>query len=141
MAGPYYSKGRALAVDAGGTVTVTGGVGGATVTVGPFTLTNATTYPNNTSDGFVARLDTNGNWLWAAQAGGSLSDGMGYPVLDAAGNAGRDVFNSPCHEHLDVSRPRRQPTHHGRESKLRLTARRRRRLDNDRTTSSPGAKP
>jgi hypothetical protein len=85
LGGPSYSYGGGLVVDAGGTVTITGSFSGPTATVGPFTLVGASTSAQST-DGFVARLDTNGNWLWATSAGGPGSDGIGRPVLDAAGN-------------------------------------------------------
>ena len=87
VGGPSYSYGGGLAVDANGTVTVTGSFNGPTATLGPFTLVGASTpAQNGSTDAFVARLDTNGNWLWATSAGGPGSDGIGRPVLDAAGN-------------------------------------------------------
>ena len=48
---------------------------------GPFVLTTGD-YP----DIFVAKMDTNGNWQWAIQAGGSLYDIGSSIILDDFGN-------------------------------------------------------
>ena len=53
-----------------------------TVTFGPYSLTS-----NGWNDIFVAKMDVNGNWLWATQAGGWGFDvGIGITV-DNAGNS------------------------------------------------------
>ena len=50
-------------------------------TFGPYSLTSS-----GWSDIFVSKMDANGNWLWATQAGGS-SDDIGYGIaIDEAGN-------------------------------------------------------
>jgi len=44
-------------------------------------------YSSGYDDIFVAKIDENGNWLWATQAGGSSSDDSGYGItIDNAGN-------------------------------------------------------
>ncbi len=76
--------GRGIAVDGAGNAYVTGqfhATYNTPVTFGSHTLTSAH------GDIFVAKLDTNGNWLWAVRAGGSGPDeGFGI-ALDGAGNA------------------------------------------------------
>ncbi len=72
--------GRGIAVDGAGNAYVTGQFL-STVNFGSHTLTSAH------KDIFVAKLDTNGNWLWAVRGGGSSpDDGYGIAV-DGAGNA------------------------------------------------------
>ena len=72
--------GRGIAVDGAGNAYVTGQFL-STVNFGSQTLTSAH------KDIFVAKLDTNGNWLWAVRGGGSSpDDGYGIAV-DGAGNA------------------------------------------------------
>ena len=70
-----------IAVDDGGNVTITGYFYG-TATFGSSTLSS-----RGSNDMFVARLDSNGNWLWSEKGGGSSSD-YGYGVaMDDSGNA------------------------------------------------------
>jgi hypothetical protein len=85
VGGLATTYGGGLAVDASGNVTLTGSFYGPSVTMGPYTLTSASAYPSS-ADGFVARLDTNGNWQWVSQVAGPGNDNAGRPVLDAAGN-------------------------------------------------------
>ena len=55
---------------------------GDTATFGPYSLTSS-----GYSDIFVAKIDEDGNWLWAAQAGGSNYDEYGYAIaVDDVGN-------------------------------------------------------
>ncbi len=68
--------------DATGHLFVTGRFYSPGLAVGCFSLTN-TVATTNSSDIFVAMLDTNGNWLWATQAGGSEDD---YPCGIVARN-------------------------------------------------------
>ena len=72
--------GWSVVVDTVGNVYVTGHFQG-TATFGNFTLTS-----HGVVDVFVAKLDTQGNWLWVQQAGGTNDDvGMGVTV-DTNGN-------------------------------------------------------
>jgi hypothetical protein len=72
--------GRRIATDSNGNSYITGIFGGA-LTLGTTTLTS-----NGSMDIFVAKLDANGNYLWAKQAGGaSLDEGLDV-CTDNAGN-------------------------------------------------------
>jgi len=72
--------GDAITTDAQGNLYLTGLFQGSSV-FGATTLNS-----NGECDAYVAKMDTNGNWLWATRAGGSSSDN-GYDItLDAAGN-------------------------------------------------------
>ncbi len=76
-----YDYGYSIAVDANGNSYVTGYFK-FSVTFGTTTLTNS-----GNPDIFVAKLDNNGNWLWAKQAGG-ISGDIGYSItVDANGNS------------------------------------------------------
>jgi catechol 2,3-dioxygenase-like lactoylglutathione lyase family enzyme len=76
-----YDEGYDIAVDGEGNPWVTGKFQG-TATFGSQTLTSG-----GGTDIFVAKLNTNGNWLWAVQAGGTAGD-IGYGIaVDGAGNA------------------------------------------------------
>ena len=70
-----------IAADSSGNTYVTGTFLD-TVNFGNHTLTT-----NNNDEVFVAKLDADGNWLWAAQAGGELHNRGFDIVLDDAGNA------------------------------------------------------
>ncbi|MEN6446026.1 MAG: SBBP repeat-containing protein [Candidatus Cloacimonas sp.] len=73
--------GYGIAVDANGNSYVTGGFSGS-ATFGTTTLTSS-----SWGDIFVAKLDSNGNWLWAKQAVGSgFVHGYGI-AADANGNS------------------------------------------------------
>jgi len=50
-------------------------------TFGPYSLIS-----NGDDDVFVAKIDTNGNWLWVIQAGGSNVDGSNDIVVDENSN-------------------------------------------------------
>lgn len=84
--GGQADEARSIALDAAGNCYVTGQVGslgpaGGTATFGGITLTLA-----GDEDVFVTKLDANGDFLWAKQAGGSARDmGQGLST-DAAGN-------------------------------------------------------
>lgn len=96
-----------IALDAAGNVFVTGYFESA-ATFGSQTLTSL-----GSSDIFAAKLDTNGNWLWASRAGGSgwdeghgisVGDGgfiyvtghfsgtAGFGANSLSSNGGRDIF-------------------------------------------------
>ncbi len=73
-----FSKG--ISTDADGNIYVTGFFYG-TASFGSFTLTSS-----GYEDVFIAKLDTNGNWLWAEKAGGSNWD-QGFGIsTDTVGN-------------------------------------------------------
>ena len=84
--GSGFDRGRGIAVDAEGNALVTGWFNG-TAEFGDVTLTSA-----GGSDIFVAKVDPQGNVVWAQRAGGSSEDilytdrGVGIAV-DGSGNA------------------------------------------------------
>ena len=79
--GTYSNYGNDIAVDANGNSYVTGYFWG-NATFGTTTLTSSGQY-----DIFVAKMDSNGNWLWAKQAGGTSYDD-GYSIaVDDNGNS------------------------------------------------------
>jgi PKD repeat protein len=79
--GTQADEGSSLAVDNSGNVYLAGWFYN-NITFGNITLT-----PNANQDLFVAKLDTDGNWLWARRAGGAVSDNAASIRLDSAGNA------------------------------------------------------
>ena len=82
--GSYCDEGHGVAVDTSGNTIITGRFAGS-ASFGSFTLTSA-----GSDDVFVAKLDTNGNWLWARRAGsagGSSGDWGNGVAMDASGNA------------------------------------------------------
>jgi len=79
--GTNTDLGQSIAVDANGNSYVTGYFWG-NATFGTTTLTSSGQY-----DIFVAKMDSNGNWLWAKQAGGTSYDD-GYSIaVDDNGNS------------------------------------------------------
>lgn len=75
--------GNDLSVDNAGNCLLTGGFSHS-ADFGPFTLTSEGEY----SDLFVCKLDAEGNFLWARQAGGEFSVTAGCGIAaDAAGNS------------------------------------------------------
>lgn len=75
--------GTEICADASGNTYATGYFTG-TITMGGFTLTAAGSSGN--ADVYVAKIDPNGNYLWAVRAGGTDSEtGFGIAV-DAVGN-------------------------------------------------------
>jgi len=73
--------GRGVAVDGLGNVYVTGNFSG----TADFGSTNLTC--NGYSDVFVAKLDSEGNWLWATRADGPSGDDSQGIAVDGLGNA------------------------------------------------------
>jgi hypothetical protein len=82
LAGGSSDFGNAIALDQAGNPYITGSFQSPQVTFGAFTLTN-----RGSSDVFVAKLNTAGDWQWVAQGGGRYSDGGSGIVVDPAGNA------------------------------------------------------
>jgi hypothetical protein len=70
-----------LAVDAANHVFLTGDYEGGNVTFGTTTLRNS-----GSSDLFVARLSTSGQWQWAMNSNGGGSSTVSSTAVDAAGN-------------------------------------------------------
>jgi len=78
--GSSYDVGFEITFDAVGSTYVTGYFCGS-ASFGSHSLTSS-----GANDIFVAKLNTNGNWQWVTNAGGSSSD-IGYDItIDAAGN-------------------------------------------------------
>ncbi len=66
--GSGYDGGQAIAIDSQNNQYISGAFSGS-ASFGSTTLISS-----GDTDVFVAKLDTNGNWLWAMKAGGSLGD-------------------------------------------------------------------
>ncbi len=78
--GTSHDDGEAITIDNAGNCYVTGDFQG-TATFGSYSLTSS-----GEKDIFIAKMDTDGNWLWASKADGSSYDG-GYGItIDDAGN-------------------------------------------------------
>ncbi len=75
--GTFNDEGKAIAVDTSGNSYISGFFKG-TATFGPTILTSS-----GNEDTFVAKLDADGNWLWAKSAGGTSGNAI---AVDAAGN-------------------------------------------------------
>jgi hypothetical protein len=75
------SSGFGIVTDASGNVIVTGRTGG-TVNFGSTTITVI----GNWDNGYVAKLDADGNWLWAKGFGGTAQDGGNDVAVDDSGN-------------------------------------------------------
>ncbi|MEN6445088.1 MAG: SBBP repeat-containing protein [Candidatus Cloacimonas sp.] len=82
--GTNNDSGSRIAVDDNGNIYITGSFESSSITFGSITLTNSYSVNN---DIFVAKLDSNGNWLWAKQAGGTNIDGSSGIAIDANGNS------------------------------------------------------
>ena len=70
-----------IATDSSGNSFVTGYFYG-TASFGSITLTSS-----GSADIFVAKLDSNGNWLWAKKAGGTSDDEGNGIAIDSSGNS------------------------------------------------------
>ncbi|RTQ46842.1 hypothetical protein EJV47_20950 [Hymenobacter gummosus] len=82
--GPGADQARDLAVDAAGTVYVTGHFASPRPAFGSTVLVNAQA-PR--TDAFAAQLDAQGQWRWAVRAGGTGADEGTAVAVDARGNA------------------------------------------------------
>lgn len=94
-------KALSVAADASGNIYITGFYYG-TATFGSLTLTSV----SGSQDGFIAKLDAGGNFLWASSFGGNLSeqgnsvtvDNLGNPIItgqfQGAANFGGTVLTS-----------------------------------------------
>jgi len=71
---------RSITIDAFGYIYAIGYFKSPTITLGPFTLTNA-----GSQNIFLAKYDALGNVLWAKCAGGTSSDDAGSVTADASG--------------------------------------------------------
>ena len=80
--GTDYDDGYGIVVDINGNSYVTGIFYSSNCSFGSTTLTSS-----GGSDIFVAKLDINGNWLWAKQAGGTSGDSGNGIAVDANGNS------------------------------------------------------
>ncbi len=78
---PYGDRGYGIAIDDSGNCFITGEFWG-TAFFGTTELIST-----GSSDIYVAKLDTNGNWLWAKRAGGSSSDEGKNLATDNSGNS------------------------------------------------------
>ena len=79
--GLVFDRGYSIAIDNNGNSYVTGDFQ-VTATFGSYSLTSS-----GLGDIFVAKLDANGNWLWATQAGGTSWDSGNKIVIDNNGNS------------------------------------------------------
>ncbi len=71
-----------VVVDQNGNVLVTGYFNSATLTMGTYTLNG-----NGNDDVFIAKLDANGNVLWATNFGDNLAENANGITVDATGNS------------------------------------------------------
>jgi hypothetical protein len=78
--GISQDSGSSIAVDPAGNVFLTGFFD-TTASFGTYTLTS-----NGSTDAFAAKLDTDGNWLWAVSAGGPVNDYCSSIAIDSQGN-------------------------------------------------------
>jgi len=84
LGGTGHDQASCIAVDANGNIYsagVFGGISDYNPGVGTFDLTAAGAY-----DGYISKLDANGNFVWAKRLGGSVSDHINSICIDAANN-------------------------------------------------------
>lgn len=79
--GTSYDEGWGISTDNNGNIYITGYFAG-TSTFGTTTLISSGGY-----DVSVAKLDPNGNWLWAVQAGGASGENSNCIATDSSGNS------------------------------------------------------
>ncbi|MCM0590284.1 MAG: SBBP repeat-containing protein [Gloeotrichia echinulata DEX184] len=84
--GGLFDPSTDITVDASGNTYITGNFSG-TATFGNITLTSGVNqFSVNTSDAFITKLDSSGNFLWAQKLGGTLNDAAKGITIDASGN-------------------------------------------------------
>ena len=77
-----FVNSRALALDSAGNVYITGNFNGKELVLGGNILKNSST----NADLFVAKLNSNGTWAWAAQSSGTALELGGGVAVDSSGN-------------------------------------------------------
>ncbi|MDO7846274.1 IPT/TIG domain-containing protein [Hymenobacter sp. M29] len=82
--GPGYDYAAGVGVDYDGNVLVAGGYGQPSATFGSITIPNR---GNGNFDGYVVKLDPNGNYLWAQGIGSTDNDVTSDLVVDDDGSA------------------------------------------------------
>ena len=113
---------KALAVDAAGSVYLTGFFTGSTATFGAATLTNRAATGTSTSDVFVTKVTAAGTWDWAASAGGGTrinGDDYGRAVaVDLFGNVyvAGEYTSSVAFFGPTIQLPTTDPNNAGRET-------------------------
>jgi len=98
LGGTFDDYGYGLAVDAAGMITVAG------LTEGPWSSGGTVVSPYVDVDGFVARLDANGNLLWRTYTGGNGAESCAAVALLPNGNvavcgSSDESWGSPLHGH------------------------------------------
>ncbi|GAA4000247.1 hypothetical protein GCM10022408_09110 [Hymenobacter fastidiosus] len=94
----YYSEqGTGIAVDAAGSVYVTGSLGSSSASLGATVLTNA-----GYTDALVAKLSSNGAWEWAYREGAPGYDSGTAVAVDNSGNV---LLYGNIHGTPDASSP------------------------------------
>lgn len=78
--------GKGIGVDSKGNVYIAGSFSTPTATFGTTTLTNPAIVSSHNSQIFVAKLDSQGKWLWAVQGGGNNQDEATSLAVDSSGN-------------------------------------------------------
>jgi hypothetical protein len=81
--GQGFGDPHGIAVDAAGSVYISGVFDGTSMTIGTTTLINT---DSMFTDMFIAKFDSSGNFLWAKSSGGSLRDYGEAVTVDYAGN-------------------------------------------------------
>lgn len=82
--GPGYDYGSGVGTDYAGNVLIAGGFGQPSASFGSVTIPNRGA---GNFDAYVAKLDPNGNYLWAVGAGGTDNDLANDVVVDNDGSA------------------------------------------------------
>lgn len=93
IGGDFDDKAYSVAVDGGGDILLAGSFASTTITVGPYTFTNA----GSPGDILLVKYDANGNVLWATREGGPALEIPYAVTFDDPGNfivAGRFSSNS-----------------------------------------------
>ena len=101
--GTEYDAGFAIAVDASGNSYITGQFRN-TVDFDP-SSTSQNLSSSGQSDAFLAKYDTDGNWVWAHRMGGTSFDGGQDLALDGSGNVYvcGDFQNSGTFDPMDLT--------------------------------------